>query len=194
MDDKINIFDNTNNFNKKKHVNSRLIYGKVSDSKPYITIAIPTYKRHQLLREAIDSAINQTNIPCEYEIIVVDNEVEFESGVYSETEEIVKRYNDERLLYYRNNDNLGMFGNWNRCIELARGEWVSFLHDDDIIIPDYLEKVYKLLKRKKNIGAIISNSEILISDRTSISNSHISISESNKIKLTSGKLERIFSE
>ena len=118
-------------------------------NQPYITIAIPTYKRSDLLKEAIDSALNQESCGCEYDIIVVDNEPP--SDVVTETEILMKKYSEEnRVTYFKNSKNLGMFGNWNRCFELAQGKWVALLHDDDLLKPEYLKRInyYKQHKKK----------------------------------------------
>ena len=53
-----------------------------------------------------------------------------------------------RISYYKNKENLGMFGNWNRCLELARGEWVCILHSDDKIMPNYIEEMSKVVGDK----------------------------------------------
>ena len=158
--EKIDLFKYIDNFNKYKQVESVLTYGeKESIKDPYITIAIPTYKRNSLLKEAIDSALNQINSDCEFEVIVVDNEVKI--GVETETEKLIKSYSDKRLLYYKNEENIGMFGNWNRCIELSRGKWIAFLHDDDLLKADYICKITHLIARKRNIGAILASFETI---------------------------------
>jgi glycosyltransferase involved in cell wall biosynthesis len=145
-----------NNFEKYATIPSVLMRGnKDKIINPYITIAIPTYKRTDLFKEAIDSALNQQKVSCQYEVIVVDND----SIVDNETAKLIDSYEDDRLFYYKNTQNLGMFGNFNRCIELARGEWIAFLHDDDLIIPTYINTICKLLKRKRDIGAIMANFE-----------------------------------
>lgn len=150
----IDIYRHVDNYAKYHHVKSVLEPGnKAYVANPYITIAIPTYKRPSLLKEAIDSALNQDNPSYEFEVIVIDNEVR--QSVETETEKLIKTYSDSRLLYYRNEKNLGMFGNWNRCIELARGKWVAFLHDDDLIASDYIAKISKLIISKKEVGAIM---------------------------------------
>ena len=157
MKDKIfGVTEHTDNFNKISKTESILVLGSSECiQNPYITIAIPTYNRIDTLKEAIDSALNQKNIEFDYEIIIVDNQPD--SNINNKTEKLIKTYADPRILYYRNKDNLGMFGNWNRCIELSRGKWVSFLHDDDLLKTDYLSKVYRFLAKKKNVGAIVSN-------------------------------------
>ena len=102
---------------------------------PRFTIAIPTYKRNKYLREALESAINQiTNEP--YEIIVVDNNPERDD----DTELLMTRYKDVKgLSYYKNSENLGMFGNINRCFTINPSQYIILLHDDDVISKNFLE-------------------------------------------------------
>jgi len=96
---------------------------------PLVSICIPTYNRAGMITRAIDSALGQTyrNI----EVIVVDN------ASNDNTDAVVATYADERLTYVKNERNLGLFGNFNRCIELATGKFLHILHSDDYIDPDF---------------------------------------------------------
>lgn len=138
--------DFTNNFDKYNEVKSELISGEVSRTKPLITIAIPTYKRNDLLKEAIDSAVNQYG-DINYEVIILDNDSEI--GGDFKIRKIIDKFNNDRIFYYRHQKNLGMIGNWNRCFELARGEYVTILHDDDWLEPNYLLKALENIDSKK---------------------------------------------
>ena len=106
-----------------------------------ITIAIPTYRRAILLREAIDSCLQQkTNIP--FNILIVDNDPQRNC----ETEELIASYVSKNISYYKNTENLGPTGNWNKLFELAQTDFVVMLHDDDKLEDDYIEKIDKVLK------------------------------------------------
>lgn len=108
---------------------------------PVITIAIPTFKRSALLFEAINSAINQQTSLC-YEILVLDNNPDRDD----ETEILMQQFAGNSLIsYYKNSSNLGMVGNWNQLYSLSKGTWVSMLHDDDLLYPNYIEIIYKRL-------------------------------------------------
>ena len=100
---------------------------------PKFTIAIPTYKRAGLLKEAVDSALNQRDFD-NFDVIVVDNNPERDC----ETEMLMNSYNNIRLSYYKNSENLGVCGNWNSLYTFAKGEWVVMLHDDDLLLSNYL--------------------------------------------------------
>ena len=135
------IFRYVDNFAKIAHVESIPVKKAVLES-PLITIAIPTYKRADLLKEAIDSALKQ-DYDGTYEGLVVDNNPE--RG--DETELLLRSYAAyAHVSYYKNAENVGMFGNWNRLYELAQGTWVVMLHDDDMLCADYLRKMTAVLE------------------------------------------------
>ncbi len=101
---------------------------------PLISICVPMYNGEKYLEECLESIKNQTF--TDYEVIIVDD------GSGDSSLEIAKRYaaGDERFQVHRNEMNLGLVGNWNRCIEIARGEWIKFLFQDDYLDEEYLEK------------------------------------------------------
>lgn len=143
-------FQITDNFIRIKHILSLPLKESRISKVPKVTIAIPTYKRAVLLKEAIESAINQ-NEYSDYEIIVVDND----PVRNCETEILMHDFQKTpNLGYYKNTANIGMAGNWNRCFELSRGEYVVLLHDDDILFPDFLKEGMKFIDNKKDIGIL----------------------------------------
>ena len=130
---KTNFFDYVDSFKLKENVSSQCLFGKQIPG-AVITIGIPTFKRSDTLKDALLSAINQ-DCNFSYQIIVLDNNPERDD----ETEKFMMYYSKiPNLLYYKNSQNLGMGGNWNRLVVLSETEWVSLLHDDDIISPTFL--------------------------------------------------------
>lgn len=101
-----------------------------------VSICIPTYNGARYLEACLDSVLSQTY--RDIEILVVDD------GSTDSTFEILEHYaaSDQRIRLRRNNNNLGLVGNWNRCIELARGEWIKFAFQDDLLAPTCLEKMF----------------------------------------------------
>lgn len=142
-------FKSTDNFTKTASISSIQIVKSNLNFTPKVTIAIPTYKRAPLLKEAIDSAINQVGYEF-YDIIVVDNDPE--RGC--ETEKLLMDYNSKRISYYKNSENIGMAGNWNRLFELAKGDYVVMLHDDDLILPSFLEECIFFVNKEPDLGII----------------------------------------
>lgn len=162
MDVNIVKFDKyIDNFAKYSQIKTKLIYGSPDKIKnPFISIVIPTYKRPDILKQTLDSVFNQESVSFDYEVIVIDNDAK-KSDL--KTESLISSYNNFRLLYYRNEENIGPMGNWNRGIELARSKWISFLHDDDLLKSNYLLTIEKIIKRKENgdkeIGYIRPNAQ-----------------------------------
>ncbi|MGX2039762.1 glycosyltransferase family 2 protein [Methylocaldum sp. MU1018] len=99
---------------------------------PSISLCIPIYNGARYLRECLDSAVGQDF--ADMEIVLVDD------GSGDGSVEIAKQYVecDVRIRLYQNERNLGLVGNWNRCVELARGEWIKFLFQDDALAPECL--------------------------------------------------------
>ncbi len=101
-------------------------------SAPLATIGISTYNRADgYLSEALRSALRQTY--SNLEIIVSDN------CSQDHTEELVRSFRDPRIRYFRQARNLGVNGNFNFCLEQARGSYFLLLHDDDLIDPDFIQ-------------------------------------------------------
>ncbi len=117
---------------KYNNVESELLWGKECGCSE-VTIAIPTYKRLEFLKDSLGSAIRQ-DFNGTFDIIVVDND----SCGGSEVLKYISQLNNPRVKYYKNSTNIGMFGNWNRCIELSKSKWISILNDDDLLDPEFL--------------------------------------------------------
>ncbi|NJN03808.1 MAG: glycosyltransferase family 2 protein [Leptolyngbyaceae cyanobacterium SL_1_1] len=95
------------------------------------SIVITTYNRLELLKRAIASALAQT-VPCE--VIVVDNASSDDTQVY------VKSLGD-RVCYRRNPTNLNHAGAVNVGVDLATGDWIKFVDDDDYLAAECIEKM-----------------------------------------------------
>ncbi len=119
-----------------------------------ISIIITTYKRPDNLERAINSILNQTY--KNYEIIVVDDN---DSGTEyrKETEQIMNNYQRENILYIRHECNKNGAAARNTGIRRAKGEFITFLDDDDYFMPERLEKMYKLLKNNPEYDCAYSS-------------------------------------
>lgn len=105
---------------------------------PVVTIAIPTYRRAALLERALLSATKQS-FAGPMEILVLENPSEdLPAESSSDAEALCQELADPRIRYFRHETNLGMVGNWNRCLELSRSQWVVILHDDDWLSPQHI--------------------------------------------------------
>ena len=103
-----------------------------------ITIAITAFNRRQFVHAAIRSALDQT-VPVR--VVVVENcspDPQFRDFVLAEF--------GDRIEYFRNSRNRGMFDNWNACLEYCRTPWLSILHDDDLLRPNFVETILQLAR------------------------------------------------
>lgn len=93
-------------------------------STPDISIIIPTYNRAHYLEKAIKCCQAQIG---NFEIIISDN------CSIDNTRDIVQPFlKDPRIRYFRNDHNLGMMGNWKKCIyEHSLADWFVLMSDDD---------------------------------------------------------------
>ncbi len=103
------------------------------------SIVITTYNRLNLLKRAIDSALAQT-MPCE--VVVVDDCSSDDTQNYvQERCNALVRAGDKRLIYYRNSTNLGHSKSVNAGVELATGDWIKPVDDDDYFAPNCIEVI-----------------------------------------------------
>lgn len=117
-----------------------------------VTVITPTYKRHQYLKNAIESVLSQTYKYFEY-IVVDDNPADSEERKL--TEEVIKTFTDPRIHYVQNKKNLGGAESRNVAIEMAKGEYIAFLDDDDMYLPDRLKvQVEAMEKNDWDVGVM----------------------------------------
>lgn len=106
--------------------------------RPYWSVMIPIYKpRADYLAEALRSVLQQDPGPAQMQIEVVDD-----CSPDGAPEQLVRDIAADRVTVHREPKNNGLGGIWNRCIERARGEWVHILHQDDIVLPGFYDRLY----------------------------------------------------
>ena len=93
------------------------------------SIVITTYNRLDLLKRAIQSALDQT-VPCE--IVVADN------ASTDGTDNYLMSLGDQ-IIYVRNQQNLGHAGAVNAGVDAASGEWIKLVDDDDYLAANCVE-------------------------------------------------------
>lgn len=137
--------DYKNEFARYDTAASILLYqSRKENKKPVVSFVIPAYNRAEGLIEALDSIEN--NAPqWPYEIIIADGSGNMDRQKNKCLLEVEKR-NYKNLSYYVNEKNMGMAGNWNRCIQLANGKYAAMLHDDDLLTPEYFKELPKLVR------------------------------------------------
>lgn len=121
-----------------------------------LTVAIPFYKGHAYLRLAIESVLRQTS--SDWRLVVCDD------GPEAGTRELVASFRDPRIRYLRNERNLGMAGNWNRCLEVADTDLVNLLHNDDELLPNYVDEILRAGRAFPTAAAFFCRAKVIDAD------------------------------
>lgn len=118
---------------------------------PKVSILIPAYNYAHYLPDALNSVLSQTF--SNFEIIVVDN------CSTDNTKNIIDEYiqKDNRIKYYKNDENIGINRNYNQCLLYANGEYIKFLNADDKFAPTLLEEFVKILDEHPNVSIVTSH-------------------------------------
>ncbi len=139
--------ENKKDFYERFSHKSILCQGKHREKPPLVSILITTYKRPKLLRQALESALNQKGFD-DYQIIIADNEgAPIEEK--TETEKLVKEYQDEKIIYYRHFPEVNF--KTDAAVRLARSPWIVILHDDDILASNHLAVMTNVVRKHKEI-------------------------------------------
>lgn len=106
--------------------------------KELVSIIMPSYNTGRFIAESIKSVQGQTY--GNWELIIVDD------CSIDNTDEIVAEFKDERIIYLKNEVNLGAAVSRNRALREAKGRWIAFLDSDDLWLPKKLEKQVSFMK------------------------------------------------
>lgn len=115
---------------------------------PKVSVLMPIWNtREEHLREAMESILNQTFSDFEYLILN-------DSPDNTKLDEIVASYNDPRIRYARNEQNMGITPSRNKLLQMAEGEYIAIFDHDDISEPTRLEKQVAYLDTHPEVGVL----------------------------------------
>ena len=119
------------------------------------SILLPTYKK-RFLAECIDSVLAQTY--DNWELIIVND------ASPEDIEEVVNRYSDTRIRYYKNAQNIGakqVVKQWNKCLQYAQGDYCICIGDDDRLLPKCLETYADLIQKYPQVEILHGQTDII---------------------------------
>ncbi|WP_237227538.1 glycosyltransferase [Rubinisphaera sp. JC750] len=126
----------------------------MADHPMSLTFTIPFYRQFAYLQRAVESVRGQSS--SDWELII-----SADGGLVPEAEEYIGSLDDPRIRYSATATPLGMVGNWNRCLNLAAGEFVTLLHDDDELEPDYAERMLHVAHEFPEASAYFCRTKII---------------------------------
>jgi len=101
-------------------------------SQPLVTVVVPTYNRPDFLKKTARTILDQTY--RNLELIIVSN------GVNPANEQAARELNDPRVIYVDQENTGGPAAPRNHGLRLAKGKYVAFCDDDDLWLPQKIEK------------------------------------------------------
>ena len=141
---------------------------------PLVSALVVTYNAAPYIRKALESALMQDG-HFRYEIVITDDKSTDETPRI--IEEYAKKYPD-KIRVLRNEDNLGISGNYKRGIEACKGDYIAFLEGDDYWCDEF--KLYnQLIALESNKSSVLcfSNIKIMEGDQEITPNKEVKESE-----------------
>jgi len=123
---------------------------------PLVSVLMSTYNRYDFLRESVESILNQTYFNLE--LIVVLEFCENQEKI----EQILNSYHDKRIKIIKNKEKLGFSRSLNVGFDLSKGKYVARMDDDDISLPERLEKQVEFMEENPEIGACGTRAEFFM--------------------------------
>lgn len=118
-----------------------------------VSVVLPAYNAELYLKEALDSILQQTF--TNFELIILND------GSTDSTEDIILSYEDSRIVYVKNQENLGLIGTLNKGISLAKGKYIARMDADDIALPKRLSKQISFLEANTQYGVVGAFAQII---------------------------------
>lgn len=119
---------------------------------PKISVCIPAYNRVAVLPVLLDSILSQDY--GDFDVVIAEDGSPEREAIRAVTSDYAARH-PGRLSYQENPVNLGYDGNLRRLFELARGEYVLFMGNDDLMCQGALGKVAAAIGRYPDIGVLL---------------------------------------
>jgi GT2 family glycosyltransferase len=120
---------------------------------PKVTVCLPTFNKARYLAAAIRSVLAQEL--QDYELLIVNDASTDQTG------EVVRGFRDDRIRYICNTENVGLVGNWNRCLQLARADYTIVFHDDDVMFPRLLLREAEALERNPSVVLVHTAAQMI---------------------------------
>ena len=120
----------------------------MENKSPRVSVVMSVYNRAEYAKEAIESVLNQTF--TDFEFIIFDN------GSTDSSSEVIKSFAqaDNRIIFIKNKKNINYTENLVRGFDMARGEYIARMDDDDISQPERFEQQVKYLDSNPQVAVL----------------------------------------
>ncbi len=125
--------------------------------RPRFSVMVPTFEPDEKLGAALESVLQQAESAADMQIAVVDD-----GSTPGHVERLVRSLDRSgRIEVFANDRRLGLAGNWNRSIGLARGQLVHLLHQDDSVLPGFYAAIDRGFRSAPDVGMAFCRSRII---------------------------------
>ena len=128
---------------------------------PLITVCIPAYNRTNFLPALLDSILFQDF--DNFDIVIAEDFSPEREAIALKVTEYQHRFGT-KISYHENERTLGYDGNFRRLVELANGDYLLFMGNDDILAPGALRAVATAVREIQNVGVVLRSYSSFISD------------------------------
>lgn len=115
-----------------------------TSNQPKVSVLVPVYNAAPFIAATVRAVLEQTF--ADFELILLDDASTDKSA------EIIARFDDKRIVYARNERNLGISATRNKLAAMARGDYIAVLDHDDICLPERLETQVRFLDKHPDIA------------------------------------------
>jgi hypothetical protein len=128
---------------------------------PLISVCIPAYNRAGVLPALLDSILNQDF--DDFDIVIAEDTSPERPAIAAKVAEYQQRFG-AKVQYHENSQTRGYDGNLRRLVELATGDYVLFMGNDDLLAPGALTAVATALGERKDVGVVLRSYSSFVSD------------------------------
>ena len=155
---------------------------------PIVSFCMSTYKRPDFLKNQLSCILQQTY--SNFEIVISDNDIS-RSG-----ELIANSFQDNRIKYFCNAENLGMIKSFNNSIERSSGDFIIMITDDDPIYPNTVQTLINLYTQYPDYGVFAGCGDWIIDNKLASDTQKLNIGYHTRLSpdLASNEIRLIDSE
>jgi len=120
-----------------------------------VSVLVPVYNSVRFLPECLDSILMQDF--GDLEILIADD------GSTDGSVEVIKKYaaKDARIRWWQNSRNVGLVANHNVCLRAAQGEFIKFVHADDMLLkPSVVTQMVNVMETNPAVSLVVTSSLI----------------------------------
>lgn len=121
--------------------------------RPQISVIMPVYNAAPYLKQAIESILTQSY--RDFEFIIIND------GSTDDSDEIIKSFNDDRIIYVSEKQNAGISFRTNQGLAMSRGNYIALMDADDICLPERLEKQLAFIGAHPDVDILGSNATMI---------------------------------